>query len=132
MRQRATVEALSGKIALVSVRRESACSGDCHQCAGCGAVTQTLQVQAENPIGARKGDKVYLESDTAVVLWAVMLVYLLPVLCFFVGYFLGYSLWHNGWLGLGGFLLGWIPALCYNRYIKHRPPRYVIVGFVER
>ena len=59
MRSKATVKRLlpHGR-AEVSVVRESACSGDCHHCAGCGAVRQTLTVQAENPISARPGSLV--------------------------------------------------------------------------
>ena len=31
--------------------RESACSGDCHKCSGCGAAQQNLLLTARNPIG---------------------------------------------------------------------------------
>ncbi len=132
MRQRGTVDALCGEIAVVSVVRESACSGDCHKCAGCGAVTQTLQIRAKNLIGASKGDKVYIESSTGLVLWAAVLVYLVPILGFLAGYFLGYT--RNAvplWSAVG-FVLGWIPALWYNAYVKKRPPTYTLVAFVER
>lgn len=131
MRQRGTVESVTGTTAVVSVRRESACSGDCHKCAGCGAVTQTLQVRADNPIGASPGDRVYFDSSSAVVLWAAVLVYLMPVLGFFVGYFTGLAVGAVGLMGAAGFLLGWIPALLYNRWVKRRPPTYTIVAFVE-
>ena len=131
MKQKATVDGLDGDFALVSVHRESACSGDCHKCAGCGAVTQTLQVRAENLICAKRGDRVYIESSGAVVLWAAMLVYLLPVMSFLLGYALG-SLWGHEAVGaVSAFLLGWIPALLYNRHVRACPPRYRIVAFVE-
>ena len=131
MRQRGTIEQLEGAYALVSVRRESACSGDCHKCAGCGAVSQTLTVKAENLIGAKKGERVYIESSGAVVLWAAMLVYLLPVLSFLSGYALG-SLWGRETLGaVMAFLLGWIPAVLYNRHVRACPPTYRIVAYVE-
>ena len=58
--------------------RESACSGDCHKCSGCGAQQQTLQLTAENPIGARPGETVRLHSSTAAVLKAAAVVYLAP------------------------------------------------------
>ena len=32
--------------------RESACSGDCHKCSGCGAAKETILLEAQNPIGA--------------------------------------------------------------------------------
>ncbi len=132
MRQRGTVEAVSDRVAVISVVRESACSGDCHKCAGCGAVAQTLQIHADNPIGARKGDRVYVESSTRRVLWAAVVVYLVPLLGFFLGYFLG-QMW--GYVAVGavmGFLIGWIPALLYNTYTKKRPPVYTLVAFVEQ
>jgi len=94
-------------------------------------VTQTLQVRADNPIGASPGDRVYFDSSSAVVLWAAVLVYLMPVLGFFVGYFTGVAVGAVGLMGAAGFLLGWIPALLYNRWVKRRPPTYTIVAFVE-
>lgn len=132
MRQRATVEAVQGNMAVVSVLRESACSGDCHKCAGCGAVKQTIQICAQNPIGARGGDRVYVESSTATVLWAAVVVYLMPIVGFFAGYALGFRIERIGLLATAGFFLGWIPALCYNAYVKKRPPVYTLIGFMER
>ena len=38
--------------------RESACSGDCHKCSGCGAAKEAILLTAENPIGASVGDLV--------------------------------------------------------------------------
>ena len=44
MRTKATVNALlpDGRVEVL-IARKSACSGDCHKCAGCGAVEQTLE-----------------------------------------------------------------------------------------
>ena len=33
--------------------RESACSGDCHKCSGCGAAKEGIELMAKNPIGAK-------------------------------------------------------------------------------
>ena len=133
MRQRATVEALlPGGRARLSVRRESACSGDCHQCAGCGAVAQTLSLTARNPIGAQPGDRVWFESGSGPVLWAAVLVYLLPLLCFLGGCLGAGAL--GSWayaVGGGAFLLGMVPALLYDRRLRRRPPEYDIVEFVK-
>ena len=131
MRQIATVDEVFVHKVRVSVRRESACSGDCHKCAGCGAVAQTLQITADNPIGARKGDRVYVESSTATVLWAAVLVYLLPIVCFLSGYAIGTLVGQEALIATIAFLLGWLPAVCYNRYVKKRPPSYILIGFVE-
>ena len=38
--------------------RQSACSGDCHKCSGCGAAQEVLLFEARNPIGAAEGDRV--------------------------------------------------------------------------
>ena len=45
--------------------RESACSGDCHKCSGCGAVEQNMLFTAHNPIGARPGQVVTVSTRIA-------------------------------------------------------------------
>ena len=72
--------------AMVVHVRESACSGDCHKCSGCGAAKETILLKAKNPIGARRGDLVKLESETGPVLKAAAMLYVLPMLLFFLGY----------------------------------------------
>lgn len=133
MRQKATVEAAlpDGRVSLL-VQRESACSGDCHKCAGCGAVGQTIRLTAENVIRAVPGDKVYIESSNGVLFRAVALVYLLPMVLFFVGYFvfIPFGKWAV-WIGFAAFAAGWIVPVLYDRKIKKRPPIHRIVGFVE-
>ena len=66
--------------ALVVHVRESACSGDCHKCSGCGAAKETILLKAQNPIGARRGDLVKLESASGPVLKAAAVLYLVPML----------------------------------------------------
>lgn len=133
MRQTATVDrVLPGGKAEVLIVRESACSGDCHHCSGCGGVQQTLRVTADNPIGAVPGDIVELDGGEGVLLRSAVLVYLLPLILFLAGYLASMSL--GGWaaaIGCGGFVLGLIPALIYNRKIQKRPPRYRVVGYVK-
>lgn len=133
MRQKATVERLlpEGRAEL-SVRRQSACSGDCGGCGGCGGTQQSIRLTAENPIHAQRGDIVYIESESSTVLKAATLVYLLPLALFLVCYLLTVR-WGN-WAfcaGFGGFLLGLLPAFLYNRHMKRKPPKHVIVGFVR-
>ena len=133
MRQKATVDRIlpDGR-AEVLVVRESACSGDCHKCSGCGSVKQTLRVCAENLISAQRGDVVYLQSESSVVLKAAALVYLLPLVSFLAAYLCTMHL--GTWAaaaGAGAFLLGLVPAFLYNKKIKNRPPAYSIVGYVK-
>lgn len=133
MERKATVDRLldDGRAELLAAR-ESACSGDCHHCAGCGAAKQTLRLTAGNPIGAQRGDVVLVVSRDAPVLWGAVLLYLLPLLAFFAGYLGAVAL---GLLpiALGGaaFFLGLVPALLYNRHLRRRPPVYTITDFVK-
>ena len=90
MEQRARVRRLTddGK-AQVMVIRQSACSGDCHKCSGCGAVQETLLFEAENPVGAKPGDLVTVKSESGPVLRSAAVLYMLPLVLFFLGYALG-------------------------------------------
>ena len=111
--------------------RESACSGDCHKCSGCGAAKETMIVTAENPIRASVGDFVTLTSDTASVMKAVAVVYLLPLVLFFAGYALGAAIdWLPGLMGGFGFGLGVAFAVWFDRYTaKNNETVYTITGY---
>ena len=126
-------EAYSDGTALVVHTRLSACSGDCHKCSGCGAAKETMLLKAENPIGARSGDLVSLHSESAPVLKAAAVLYVLPLVLFFGGYALGVSLGnHGGLVGSLGFLLGIGLVVLYDRrVVRHRNTQYTITGFAE-
>ena len=80
MTQIATVERiLDADYAEISVPRKSACGHDCEECAGCGVTGAAVRAKASNPIGARPGQKVVVQSDTQKMLRIVALVYLIPV-----------------------------------------------------
>ncbi len=113
--------------------RESACSGDCHKCAGCGAAAQSLLVTARNPIGAKVGDQVLISSNTKPILAAAALLYVLPLVLFIAGYLAGESLWTKGpVMGLAGFILGLVCAKLYDRHItKTKKTVYTIIGQKE-
>ncbi len=118
--------------ALVLRVRESACSGDCHQCSGCGAPQQKLMVKAHNPIGAQPGDMVVVQTDTAPVLKAAVMLYVLPVVLFIGGYLAGEWLWQNGiWLSLAGLFLGFILVRAYDRHLSQKKVCYTITGYAE-
>lgn len=132
MRQKATVDRLlpDGRAELTVVR-QSACSGDCHTCGGCGTVKQTLRLTADNPIGAKSGERVWVESSGAPVLKGAVLVYLLPLALFLAAYLAALPL--GAWafaVAAGAFAVGFLPALAYNRKIKREPPIYTVVGYV--
>ena len=111
--------------------RESACSGDCHKCSGCGAAKETVLFTADNPIGAASGDLVKVESSTAPVLKAAAVLYLLPLILFFLGYWLGTLPGTFGTLGgVLGFMLGVLLVIVYDRLVvKKANLRYTITAF---
>lgn len=119
--------------AQVAVIRQSACSGDCHKCSGCGAAQQTVLLDAENPIDAPAGAMVVLRSESGPVLAAAAVLYLLPLGLFFAGYLLGAALWQRGgWLGAIAFVLGIAGAVAYDRLVmKKKKTVYTIVGYCQ-
>lgn len=127
-------EAFDDGTAMVIHVRESACSGDCHKCSGCGAAKETILLKAKNPIGAMRGDLVKLESATGPVLKAAAVLYLLPMLLFFVGYFAGDVLFgHGALVGCLAFVASIALVVLYDRKIgKGDQTVYTITEFVER
>ena len=87
MRTEATVVEIRGSRAVVTTERLSACEG-CHKATegeGCSVCTlmggnRTVSAEAENPLGAKVGDRVMIESRTGRMLWYAALVFLLPIL----------------------------------------------------
>ena len=65
----------------IAVRRDSACAGDCGSCAGCSLAQggQTLLTTAQDSLGAAPGDLVKVQSSTAQVLGAAVMLFLVPV-----------------------------------------------------
>ena len=111
--------------------RESACSGDCHKCSGCGAAKEAVVLTADNPIGAKTGDWVKVVSETAPVLKAAVVLYILPLLLFFLGYYLGTIPGNYGALGgCLGFALGIAIVVIYDRLVvKKANIGYTITAF---
>ena len=125
MTQIATVEKIiDAEYAEIAVPRQSACGHDCADCAGCGMTGgYSVHAVARNPVQAKPGDKVVVEGSTKKVLGVAALVYVVPFICFFLGYAFGHGVFSlgDGMSGLVGaifFALGLIPALLYNRYAK--------------
>ena len=108
-------------MATVFLVRESACSGDCHKCSGCGAAKETMIVDAVNAIGADKGDLVVIQTETKSVMKAVGVFYALPLVLFFLGYYIGATLLHAGALiACLGFVLGIATAVVYDRKVAQK------------
>ena len=109
--------------------RESACSGDCHKCSGCGAAKETITFTAHDPIGVKVGDVVIVKSDAAPVLRGAVVLYVLPVVLFLLGYLVTMS----GWGGGAGFLLGIAAVIAYDRLVaKKEQIQYTITGYAQK
>lgn len=117
--------------ATVAHMRQSACSGDCHKCSGCGAASEQILLQVDNPIGAEAGDFVKIESASGPVLKAAAMLYVLPLVLFFAGYMIGTMLWNLGALmGVLAFVIGIASAVVYDRrVVKKENTVYTITGF---
>ncbi len=114
--------------------RLSACSGDCHKCSGCGAAKEVMLLKADNPIGAQPGSLVKIQSQSAPVLKAAAVLYILPLVLFFLGYGLGAAVnLSPGWLGFGGFALGIVLVVLYDRHLAEKDKTvYTITELVEQ
>lgn len=124
MTQTATVRRIIGpNQAEVAVQRKPACGHSCAVCGGCKAGRQPeVLALAENEAGAVSGDTVLVESASSRVLGIAAVVYLLPFLLLFSGYFLAGSL---GWsefacavFGGAGFAVGAVVDLLLDRRLK--------------
>ena len=128
MTQIATVEKiLPGGFVEISVPRKSACGHDCSKCGGgCSElmVSSTVAVIAANPVRAMPGDMVTVESSTSRVLGAAVIVYLVPSLLFFAGYFLcaafRLSSGVSAAVGVAGFALGLLLAVLWDRRVRRQ------------
>lgn len=123
MTQIATVEKiLDSHYAEISVPRKSACGHDCEECAGCGMTGAAIRAKALNEIGAAPGEKVVVESSTKKLMGVVLLVYMLPVVLFLLGYFLSEGLaesWRYA-IAIAAAIISFIPCVFYDRFARRR------------
>lgn len=122
MTQIATVEKiLGGGRVEISVPRKSACGHDCESCAGCGMTGSSTRAVASDPIGAQVGQKVVVESGNKKLYGAMLLVYMVPIVCFLLGYFCSGRLgseWLRCAVAIAAFCVGILPAVLYDRKVK--------------
>ena len=116
---------LENGTAEVSVKRQSACGHDWSKCGGgCSElmVSSTVSVVAANPVRAMPGDMVRVESSTGGVLKAAVVVYLVPFLLFFLGYFLCAAAQLGGGISAAvggcGFAAGVLLAILLDRQVR--------------
>ena len=109
----------------VAVKRQSACGHDCSKCGGgCSElmVSSTVAVMAANPVRAMPGDMVRVESSTGGILKAAVVVYLVPFILFFLGYFICAALQLSGGISAAvggiGFAVGVLLAGLLDRQVR--------------
>lgn len=143
MKTNATVISVSGTRATVETARTSACEG-CHKMAqgsrGCAVCTlvgggnQRFTATAENPVGAKVGDRVTVESATGRVLMYAALVFLLPLVFCFAGWLIASRitpepLWQAAGAAVG--FVGCFAALWgYSRHLRKRRADVIITGIL--
>ncbi|ADL11846.1 SoxR reducing system RseC family protein [Acetohalobium arabaticum] len=94
MREYAKVVEVNDELATVEIQRH----GSCDKCGKCGD-DNDIEVEATNPIGAKEGDVVAIELRDSNVFGAALVVYFVPLLSLFLGYFIGQ--WFSGNYGFG-------------------------------
>lgn len=143
MRQRAKVIEIHGPYATVEVRRSTMCEG-CEKSGGCGghcAITgivgdsRPMTARALNPIGAKVGDAVEVESAERVVLGSAALVFLVPLAVCALFFFLGSRLFGSEGAGVltaaAGFVLAFAGIGLFDRRLSKRAPAIRIVDLTE-
>ena len=95
MKEKATVlKNLTNNRALVRIERHSACSKCDQACsmAGEDSEVKEMEFEVENPIKAPEGEKVQIEMGEKPVLFASIVIYLVPLLFMVLGYVAGQNL----------------------------------------
>ena len=132
--QAQVIRIVNENIARVAVKRKSACSGDCHTCHGCPHPDEIVMVDADNFVGAQNGDDVVIRSDTGRVLKLAAMLYLMPMVLFFLGYFLTPG-GEGARLSVGGvaFVVGILICVYVSRSMKknNKEMHFAIVEVLE-
>lgn len=76
-------------MAEVAVTRMTACGGNCGSCESC-MLQSEVKTKAKNLVEAQPGQRVMIESRSSAVFGAVFLVYVMPLVCFLIGYAAAY------------------------------------------
>lgn len=119
------VKELSNGHVLASIKRPSACGGECGSCKGCAALEQHVTVEAVNRAGVKTGDRAVVESSTKRILWLAVLAYLMPLVLFFLLYAV------SPVMGVLGFAAGMGALVPLNRLVA-KQRLYTVVELTKR
>lgn len=117
------VESVRGEGAVVTVKRDTACGDSCATCPS-KCHQRNNKIIAKNPLGAKAGDKVTIEMKSSTVLKSAFLVYILPLIMLFAGYYgvdyLGYEERVSVLCGLILFSLTFLVLHIWDKHHKER------------
>ena len=124
---------LDGDTAEVVVTRATACGSNCGSCEAC-VFQNELKTVARNLIGARPGQRVLIESKSAQVYGAILLVYIVPIVLAVLGCFAAYATGASEGICVlctfRGFILGAVFIVATQRMKKNKSNiRFDIIKF---
>lgn len=131
---------ITAGVVQVSLMRQMECGLSCNGsgsgggCEACGMrPKEELLALAHNPIQAKPGDIVEVESVAGGAIGIAVLVYLIPCITLAAGYLVGQTALNLGEAGallpaVVGLALGFLPAWFYNRSIsRQKGPEFTIL-----
>ena len=142
MEEPGVVMETAGNTAKVMMSRSGTCES-CGASGSCKVASGDRIMEADNPLGAKPGQRVMVDIESAMFLKATFLTYMLPVIFLFLGAYLGgkYGPGISGaisldyWQAIGGVIFLVISAVLvrlYDKKVKRATTiRPVIVKIME-
>ena len=111
--------------AQVAVVRQGACAHNCSECGGCMTAAQpTVTALAQNPVGAREGELVVVETSNSQLMGIIAFVYLVPMVLLIAGYLAAQALGlSQGWCilaAVAAFAVSILLVVGLDRLVKKR------------
>lgn len=122
-------------MAEVVVTRGTACGSNCGNCESC-IYDSKVKALAKNEIQATRGDKVVISSKTSFVFGAAILVYVMPLALFLLGFAVAYMLGAGEGIcvlvSFAGLAVGAAAIVLSERLKKDKGrPVYTIIAYSE-
>ena len=141
MQTKAVVVEVNGEYAVVETVRNSACEG-CHKaedggCSVCSLMSsdRKLRTTAKNPLHAKIGDRVTVESNTGRMLWYAVLIFVFPLLAALLFWGIATQFTQSvAWqfaCGALGFVLSFLGAWLYSKLVQKKECDIEIIEILE-
>lgn len=123
MREKGIVISEAEKTIEVEILRSGLCGENCVGCGACGGKKHV--VSANNLVDAHVGDEVVLEMTSSRLFAAAFLVYIIPLIAVFLGYYAAGCFCENDVFCAGcGFLFMIIGFFCIHVYDRKNHDKY--------